>query len=89
MPPLHIPRCNGGIRRLIHRRKTAFLGRSEMHPVWVPADKQVNAKVGFEPVTTPVWVFCAESNCGIRTRDPMQCDRAARSAQAHSLVKCH
>ncbi|EOD16497.1 hypothetical protein EMIHUDRAFT_245039 [Emiliania huxleyi CCMP1516] len=33
---------------------------------------KVNAKVGFEPVTTPVWVFCAESNCGIRTRDPMQ-----------------
>ena len=45
--------------------------------------QQVNAKVGFEPVTTPVWVFCAESNCGIRTRDPMQfCDGV-------SFTLCH
>ena len=49
--------CNGGIRRLIHRRKTAFLGRAEMHPVLGTGGYQVNAKVGFEPVTTPVLGF--------------------------------
>ena len=32
MPPLLVRISNGGIRRLIHRRKrTAFLGRAEMH----------------------------------------------------------
>ena len=48
----------------------------------------MNAKVGFEPVTTPVWVFCAESNCGIRTRDPMQFCDGVSFALCHRCISC-
>jgi len=47
----------------------------------------VNAKVGFEPVTTPVWVFCAESNCGIRTRDGYATVRIAATVLSTQLLK--
>ena len=45
--------------------------------------------MGFEPVTTLVWVFCAESNCGIRTRDPMQLCDGVSFTLCHRCISRH